>query len=120
MPMIGVLTMRSPEEANPDIEAAFERSLAERGYGVGRNVTIERWWARGNYDRLPELAQEFVRLNPASPRRHGRPSAREDPSNKAFPFPSMLASFPASMLNQSRPDLKIPHRIKLTSSRSRI
>src|SRR5215216_2760615 len=43
---------------------------------------------------------------------------REDPSNKAFPFPSMLASFPASMLNQSRPDLEIPHRIKLTSSRS--
>jgi putative tryptophan/tyrosine transport system substrate-binding protein len=40
MPMIGVLTMRSPEEANPDIEAAFERSLAERGYVVGRNVTM--------------------------------------------------------------------------------
>jgi ABC-type uncharacterized transport system substrate-binding protein len=65
MPMIGVLTMRSPEEANPDIEAAFERSLAERGYVVGRNVTIARRWARGNYDRLPELAQELVRLNPA-------------------------------------------------------
>jgi hypothetical protein len=65
MPMIGVLTMGSPEEANPDIEAAFERSLAERGYVVGRNVTIERRWARGNYDRLPELAQELVRLNPA-------------------------------------------------------
>jgi hypothetical protein len=30
-PVIGVLTMGSPEEANPDIEAAFERSLAERG-----------------------------------------------------------------------------------------
>ena len=49
----------------PDIEAAFERGLAERGYVVGRNVTIERRWARGNYDRLPELAQELVRLNPA-------------------------------------------------------
>ena len=49
----------------PDIEAAFERGLAERGYVVGRNVTIERRWARGNYDRLPELAQEVVRLNPA-------------------------------------------------------
>jgi len=31
---------------------------------VGRNVTIERRWAR-NYDKLPELAQELVRLNPA-------------------------------------------------------
>jgi putative ABC transport system substrate-binding protein len=35
------------------------------GYVVGNNVTIERRWARGNYDRLPELAQELVRLNPA-------------------------------------------------------
>jgi len=50
---------------DPVNEAAFERGLAERGYVVGRNVTIERRWARGNYDRLPELAQELVRLNPA-------------------------------------------------------
>ena len=32
---------------------------------VGRNVTIERRWARGNHERLSELAQELVRLNPA-------------------------------------------------------
>ena len=61
----GVLSMGSPDGAAPDIDAAFERGLAERGYVVGRNVTIERRWARGNYDRLPELAQEIVRLNPA-------------------------------------------------------
>jgi hypothetical protein len=30
----------------------------------------------------------------------------------------MLASIPVSMLNQSRPDLGIPNRINLTSSRS--
>ena len=65
MPVIGVLAVGSPEEVNPDIEAAFERGLAERGYVVGRNVTVERRWARGNRDRLPELAQELVRLNPA-------------------------------------------------------
>ena len=29
----------------------------------------------------------------------------------------MLASFPASMVNQKRPDLGTPNRIKLTSSR---
>ena len=64
MPVIGVLSAGSPGML-PDIEEAFERGLAERGYVVGRNVTIERRWAGGNYDRLPELAQELVRLNPA-------------------------------------------------------
>jgi len=65
MAVIGVLSAGSPDSAIPVNEAAFERGLAERGYVVGRNVTIERRWARGNYDRLPELAQELVRLNPA-------------------------------------------------------
>jgi putative ABC transport system substrate-binding protein len=65
MPVIGVLSAGSPDAANPDIAAAFERGLAERGYVVGRNVTIERRWAMGNYDRLAELANELVRLNPA-------------------------------------------------------
>src|SRR6478752_5002543 len=55
IPVIGVLS--AGHSPIPDIEAAFERGLAERGYVVGRNVTIERRWARGNYDRLPELAQ---------------------------------------------------------------
>src|SRR2546423_6832513 len=64
IPVIGVLSAGSPDVANPDVMAAFERGLAERGYVDGRNVAIERLWARGNYDRLPELAQELVRLNP--------------------------------------------------------
>ena len=65
LPVIGVLSAGSADGTLPDIEAAFERGLAERGYVAGRNVTIERRWAGGNYDRLPELAQELVRLNPA-------------------------------------------------------
>src|SRR3954462_8288867 len=65
MPVIGVLSIGSPEGATPENDAAFERGLAERGYVVGRNVTIERRWARGNYEKLSELAQELVRLNPA-------------------------------------------------------
>ena len=62
MPVIGVLSVGSPI---PDLDAAFERGLAERGYLVGKDVRIERRWAQENYDRLPELAQELVRLNPA-------------------------------------------------------
>ncbi|MCA1469777.1 ABC transporter substrate-binding protein [Bradyrhizobium sp. IC3195] len=41
-----------------------KRSRGE-GYVVGRNVTIERRWARGNHNRLPELAQELLHFNPA-------------------------------------------------------
>ena len=66
IPVIGVLSAGSPDDvASPDVGAAFDRSFAERGFVTGRNVTIERRWARGNYDTLPELAQELVRLNPA-------------------------------------------------------
>jgi len=41
------------------------REGSQRGVTRSKNVTIERRWARGNYDKLPELAQELVRLNPA-------------------------------------------------------
>jgi putative ABC transport system substrate-binding protein len=65
VPVIGFLSVGSPDDSFPDIAAAFARGLAEMGYVVGNNVTIERRWARGNYDRLPELLEELVRLNPA-------------------------------------------------------
>jgi putative ABC transport system substrate-binding protein len=65
VPVIGFLTVGSPEDSTPELAAAFAKGLAELGYLVGNNVTIERRWARGNYDRLPELLKELVRLNPA-------------------------------------------------------
>jgi putative ABC transport system substrate-binding protein len=65
MPVIGMLSVGSPDEGANHIDAAFQRGLAERGYVAGRNVTLERRWARGNPERLSELAQELVRLNPA-------------------------------------------------------
>ena len=37
--------------------------LRDLGYIEGRNIVIEPRWAEGNYDRLPELAAELVRLN---------------------------------------------------------
>ena len=64
VPVIGYLSLLSPDDSIPDIAAAFAKGLAEMGYVVGNNVTVERRWARGKYDRLPELAQELVRLNP--------------------------------------------------------
>jgi putative ABC transport system substrate-binding protein len=41
---------------------AFRLGLRDRGYVEGKNIVIEFRWAEENYDRLPELAAELVRL----------------------------------------------------------
>jgi len=42
---------------------AFLQTLRELGYVEGRNITIEARYADGNFDRVPELARDLVRLN---------------------------------------------------------
>jgi putative ABC transport system substrate-binding protein len=61
MPVIGYLSARSREDTSHLI-AAFEKGLAEGGFADGRNVKIEYRFARGEYDRLPAMANEMVRL----------------------------------------------------------
>lgn len=41
---------------------ALRDGLRERGYVEGRNMLLEIRWAEGDYDRLPGLADELVRL----------------------------------------------------------
>jgi putative ABC transport system substrate-binding protein len=64
LPVIGYFSARSPDSDVPMV-AAFREGLAETGYLEGRTVTIEFRWARGQYDRLPDIAQELVRQNVA-------------------------------------------------------
>jgi putative ABC transport system substrate-binding protein len=62
-PRIGFLSASSFSE--PRIQRyfqAFRQGLRELGYVEGRNIAIESRWAEGNYDRLPGLAAELVRL----------------------------------------------------------
>jgi putative ABC transport system substrate-binding protein len=60
MPVIGYLSSQSAEALAP-ILPAFRGGLEEAGYVEGRNVSIEFAWAAGQYDKLPAMAEDFVR-----------------------------------------------------------
>ena len=49
----------SPETHRVDV---FRQALQELGWGEGQNLIIDYRSADGKFDRLPELADEFVRL----------------------------------------------------------
>jgi putative ABC transport system substrate-binding protein len=63
MPVIGFLRPGSPEP-NAHLVEAFRKGLGETGYVEGRNVAVEYRWAH-NYDDMPELAADLVRLRAA-------------------------------------------------------
>jgi putative ABC transport system substrate-binding protein len=48
--------------------AAFREGLASLGYVEGQNLKIELREAEGHYERLPDLAADLVKLQPARPR----------------------------------------------------
>jgi ABC-type sugar transport system substrate-binding protein len=41
----------------------FRQGVREHGYVEGRDFVIERRWGDGNFDRLPAMAADLVRLN---------------------------------------------------------
>ena len=78
-PVIGFLN-GSSATAYATYVQAFIQGLAETGYTVGNNVAIEYRWAEGQYDRIPDMAEDFVRrrvavLAPNTPAAHAAKSA---------------------------------------------
>jgi putative ABC transport system substrate-binding protein len=58
---IGFLGLVSPA-SHASRTSALRAGLSDLGYIEGKNLVIEFRWAEGNYDRLPALADELVRL----------------------------------------------------------
>jgi putative ABC transport system substrate-binding protein len=58
---IGFLGGASATGYAPLVESLL-KGLRDHGYAEGSNITIEYRWADGQYDRLPVLAAELVRL----------------------------------------------------------
>ena len=70
---IGFLGVASAARFESFLEAV-RVGLREHGYIEGKNVAIEFRWAEGQYDRLPALATELVRLNLDVIITHGTPA----------------------------------------------
>jgi len=61
VPRIGVLVPTSAEVAAPSLQA-FRQALRALDYAEGQSLTLEYRFAEGQYERLPALVVELVRL----------------------------------------------------------
>jgi putative tryptophan/tyrosine transport system substrate-binding protein len=63
VPRIGVLGVTSAAGYARQLEA-MRQGFRDLGYVEGQNIVIEYRWANGQYDQLPALAAELIRLQP--------------------------------------------------------
>jgi putative tryptophan/tyrosine transport system substrate-binding protein len=75
MPVIGFLGALSAPDWVSQTDA-LRAGLRDLGYVEGKNIVIEFRWAQGNYDRLPDLAAELVRLKVDVLVAYGTPATR--------------------------------------------
>jgi putative ABC transport system substrate-binding protein len=59
---IGYIVTATPDEQE-HLTRALDDGMRELGYVEGRNIVVERRFAGGKQERLPDLAAELVRLN---------------------------------------------------------
>jgi putative ABC transport system substrate-binding protein len=63
-PLVGFINAGSAASAKDQYDS-FHKGMTALGYLDGRNVRYASRFAEGQLDRLPELAEELVRLSPA-------------------------------------------------------
>jgi ABC-type uncharacterized transport system substrate-binding protein len=56
---VGYLAVRS---GSGELDEALKSRMRELGYVDGQNISYIHRWAEGNFDRLPDLAEELVQL----------------------------------------------------------
>jgi len=61
IPVVGFLHSGSPRPYAGRM-AGFRQGLGDTGFVEGKDVALEYRWAEGNYERLPEMALDLVRL----------------------------------------------------------
>jgi putative ABC transport system substrate-binding protein len=61
LPVIGLVGSGSAE-SNAALLDAFRKGLRVAGYVEGQNVKVEYRWAAGNYEKVPALVADLVRL----------------------------------------------------------
>jgi putative tryptophan/tyrosine transport system substrate-binding protein len=74
MPVIGYFRPQTADDSR-NFTVAFLRGLRETGFVEGQNVAIEYRWAENQFDRLPALAADLVRLRVAVIVAGGTPAA---------------------------------------------
>ncbi len=75
VPRIGFLGSASASGYTSQLEG-LRMGFRDLGYVEGKNIVIEYRWAEGEYDRLPDLAAELVRLKVDVLVTHGTPGTR--------------------------------------------
>jgi putative ABC transport system substrate-binding protein len=75
MPVVGWLSSVTPAGLSAAVRA-WRLGLQETGYVEGRNVAVEYRWAAEKYERLPQLAEELVRVDVAVIAAAGNSAAR--------------------------------------------
>jgi len=89
---IGFLGVSTPAAWTPRVDA-FRSGLRDLGYIEGKNILIEYRFAEGQYDRLPELAAELVRLKVDVIVTHSSPGAlAAKQATAANPIPVVMTN----------------------------
>ena len=96
MPVIGFLNGQSADTYEY-LVAAFQNGLTENGFVENQNVTIEYRWADGHVERLPELAADLVRRQPAVLVAAGGANAAAIAATKTIPIIATFGSDPIKL-----------------------